>query len=87
MPALWVSVLCGVAALLGCGVLFHHADVSVAAQVISLAQSIVAGAFGAAAGHAAASTKITGGPVTVNNQPDSSAGEVPVNPSQPTAAQ
>lgn len=80
MEAKWILGLCSLGAALGFGVLLHHADVSVSAQVITLASSIVTGAFGAAAGHAVgkASTVNTGGaPATINTG----------DPSTPTAPQ
>jgi len=52
MDPKWICGLVGMAALLGLGVLFHHAEATVGASVISLAQSIVTGAFGIAVGHA-----------------------------------
>lgn len=51
MEAKWICGLVGLASALGMAVLFHHADASVGANVISLAQSIVTGAFGVAYGH------------------------------------
>lgn len=44
------------AAMLGAAVLFHRADATLGASVISLAQSIVTGAFGIAVGHAMGKT-------------------------------
>lgn len=55
MPPQWIFGLVGLAVALGFGVLFHRGDATIGASIISLAQSIITGAFGIAVGHSLAS--------------------------------
>jgi len=52
MPPKWTFGICCLGTLLGLAALFHHADVATAAQITTLANSLISGAFGAAAGAA-----------------------------------
>lgn len=51
MSPQWIFGLVGLAVALGFGVLFHRGDATIGASIISLAQSIITGAFGIAVGH------------------------------------
>ena len=71
MPPIWVFGLASLGACLAMGVLYHHTTDTIAAQVITVASSLITGAFGVATGHAigtASRTKVDTGnaPVTIN---------------------
>lgn len=88
MEAKWICGLVGLASALGMAVLFHHADASVGANVISLAQSIVTGAFGVAYGHSLSKngfdpSKLPPG----SSQTDATITNIPPIPVDPTDAQ